>query len=108
MHHPPEMGIRRSATSSSADCTTATNDGCLNEPESNPAVLGFPYFLVRKCSRTCHHSELVHQFEIRSTSPFDLCGSVWKNTFDPWAAPNFGSVGHARDLQGLHAVFCSP
>src|SRR6267378_1152188 len=66
---------------SSADCTTATNDGLPERARINPAGIGFPTFWSEECSRTgAHHSEFGSPDSSRVHKPIDLCGSSGRIT----------------------------
>ena len=79
---PARNGIRRSATSRRRTAPPLRTTGCLNEPEANPAGIGFPTCWSEECSRTgAHHSEFASPDSSRVHKPIDLCGSFGRI---PW------------------------
>src|SRR5438067_486545 len=67
---PARNGIRRSATPRRRTAPPLRTTGCLNEPESNPAGIGFSDFLVRRVlAHVRITANLVHQIQAGSASP---------------------------------------
>src|SRR6266478_526586 len=91
---------------SSADCTTATNDGLPERARIKPCRYWLSDFLVRRVlAHVRITANLVHQIQAGSTSPSTFAVHL-EEYLRPLGCSEFpGGVGHARDLKGLHAVF---
>src|SRR6266513_3037003 len=65
---------------SSADCTTATNDGLPERARINPAGIGYRLSSPKSARARAHHSEFGSLDSDRVRKPIDLCGSSGRIT----------------------------
>src|SRR5437016_2750458 len=91
---PARNGIRRSATPRRRTAPPLRTTGCLNEPESTLPVLAFRLSSPKSARAQVRiTANLVHQDSSRGPQAHRPLRVVWKNNFDPWAAPNFWQSG---------------
>src|SRR5580700_5780929 len=86
---PARNGIRRSATPRRRTAPPLRTTGCLNEPES-PCRYRLSDFLVRRVlAHRCTSQRIGFTRFKEGPQAHRPLRFVWKNNFDPWAAPNF-------------------
>src|SRR5436309_15317313 len=74
----------------SADCTTATNDGLPERARIKPCRYWLSDFLDRRVlAHRCTSQRIWFTRFNESPQAHRPLRVIWKNNFDPWAAPNF-------------------
>src|SRR6266550_8075191 len=82
---------------SSAECTTATNDGLPERARIKPCRYWLSDFLVRRVlAHRCTSQRIGFTRFNEGPQAHRPLRVIWKNTFDPWAAPNFREAQWAK------------